>query len=203
EGWSIKSLHREIMLSAAYQQSSQTNELGAKLDPENRWLWRMNRRRLDWEAFRDAHLLVSGGLDNRIGGPSVDIVAPNFVERRTLYGYIDRLDLPGLFTTFDFPSPAASNPQRDETTVAPQALYLMNHPFATEAATRLLQRSDISGVPTIVEKVDRIYAVIFQRSPTPEERQLSDRYLGESPAADRWLRFTHALLLTNEFAFVD
>ncbi|MEX1231168.1 MAG: PSD1 and planctomycete cytochrome C domain-containing protein [Planctomycetaceae bacterium] len=203
EGWSIKSLHREIMLSAAYQQSNAMNETAARLDPENRWLWRMNRRRLDWEAFRDAHLSVSGAMENRIGGASVDIAVPPFVERRTVYGYIDRLDLPGLFTTFDFPSPASTNPSRDETTIAPQALFQMNHPFATETANRLLQRQDVATLTSTTEKIDRIYAVIFQRTPMEEERQLAEEYLGESADSDRWLRFVHALLMTNEFVFVD
>ena len=133
-GWSIKKLHRMILLSATYQQRSDDCGDCSKIDPENRLLWKMPRNRLDFEATRDNLLAVSGRLDAKIGGPSTrDILSPASTGR-TLYGFVDRLQVPGLYRAFDFPSPDATNPQRDATTIPQQALYLMNSPFAAECA---------------------------------------------------------------------
>ena len=139
-GWSIKAMHRAILLSRVYSQASDDRPECRQVDPENTLLWRMNRRRLDFEATRDALLAASGRLDRTVGGPSMpDLTAPSST-RRTLYASIDRLNLPGLFRTFDFPDPNATSPRRDNTTIAPQALFLMNHPFVLESA-RALERS--------------------------------------------------------------
>src|SRR5262249_40729722 len=99
-GWSIKQLHRLIMLSAVYQQASDDRPECARVDAENQWLWRMNRQRLDFEATRDALLAVSGRLNRTVGGPSIrDIFGPTGT-RRTLYAYVDRQYTPGLFRAF-------------------------------------------------------------------------------------------------------
>ena len=143
DGWSIKALHRRIMLSATYQQRSDDRPEARAIDPENALYWRMNRRRLDFEATRDALLAVSGRLDGRIGGPPMPSLTGPGADRRTLYGFIDRLNLPGLYRTFDFPDPNATSPRRDQTTVAPQALFLMNHPFVIDAARAVLSRPEI------------------------------------------------------------
>ncbi|HMF17338.1 MAG TPA: PSD1 and planctomycete cytochrome C domain-containing protein, partial [Gemmataceae bacterium] len=134
DGWSIKKLHRRIMLSQAYQQKSDDRPECLAADPDNRLLWKMNRRRLDFEAMRDALLAVGGKLDRRIGGPSVSNITAPGSTRRTLYGHLDRLNLPGLYRTFDFPSPDATSAQRDLTTVPQQALFMMNNPFVLECA---------------------------------------------------------------------
>ncbi len=110
-GWSIKWLHRQIVLSAAYAQMSHDRPECLRVDPENRWLWRMNRRRLDFETTRDALLAVSGRLDPALGGPPVKDIASTTAVRRTVYGRIDRLNLPGLYRTFDFPNPDSTSPQ--------------------------------------------------------------------------------------------
>ncbi len=104
----------------------------------------MNGRRLDFEATRDALLAVSGRLDGRLGGPPMPGLTGPDANRRTLYGFIDRLNLPGLYRTFDFPDPNATSPKRDQTTVAPQALFLMNHAFAIDAARGILRRADVA-----------------------------------------------------------
>ena len=122
EGWSIKSLHRRIMLSSTYQQRSDDRSEARALDPENTLYWRVNRRRLDFEATRDALLAVSGRLSGRIGGPPMPSLTGT-EPRRTIYGFIDRLNLPGLYRTFDFPDPTHDQPRRDQTTVAPQACF--------------------------------------------------------------------------------
>ena len=121
DGWSLKKLHKLIVMSKTYQLSSGEHPKAAALDAENRLLARANRRRLDFEALRDALLAVAGNLDRKIGGPSVDITTAPYSKRRTIYGTVDRQNLPALFRTFDFASPDVSNPQRFQTTVPQQA----------------------------------------------------------------------------------
>src|SRR5262249_6148115 len=105
EGGSLKKLHRLILLSSAWQQRSEDVPAARAKDPENRWLWRQTRRRLDWEALRDTLLAVSGQLDATVGGRAVDLFTPPFSGRRTLYGFVDRQNLPGVLRAFDFASP--------------------------------------------------------------------------------------------------
>jgi hypothetical protein len=200
-GWSIKKLHRLIMLSATYQQSSGMSDRAAKVDPENLLLWRMNRQRLDFEALRDSLLAVSSRLDLTVGGPSAgDLLSTN---RRTLYGHIDRLNLPGLFRTFDFPNPAATGAQRDQTTVPQQALFLMNSRFVQESARRLLARPEIAGTREMPKRIDRLDRLLYGRAASAEEMNLARDYLGDAPRPADWERYAQALLLANEFAFVD
>jgi hypothetical protein len=179
DGWSVKKLHRRIMLSRVYQQSSDDNAKFARLDPENRLLWRMNRRRLDFEATRDSLLAVAGALDPTLGGPAVEITTAPFSRRRTIYGYIDRQNLPGLFRNFDFASPDSTSPQRYQTTVPQQALFLLNSPFAVEQARRLAARASAG-------QVQSLYRLAYGRSATPEEVQLGGRFLQSAlPAPPR------------------
>jgi Protein of unknown function (DUF1553)/Protein of unknown function (DUF1549)/Planctomycete cytochrome C len=177
EGWSIKKLHRWIMLSSAYQQSSAFRPEPAKADPENDLVWRMNRRRLDFEAMRDTLLAVSGRLDLSQGGRSVDIVEPPFNARRTVYGFVERQNLPGLFRTFDFASPDATSPHRFATTVPQQALFLMNSPFVIEQAGFFLKRDRIQDAVSEEDKIRRIFQVAYQRNPDPEEMRLARDFL--------------------------
>jgi hypothetical protein len=203
-GWSIKKLHRLIVLSAAYQQQSDDRPDGRRVDPENTLLWKMNRRRLDLEATRDTLLAVSGRLDRRRGGPPMmDLTTPD-ARRRTLYGSIDRLNLPGLFRTFDFPSPDATSPQRDTTTVAPQALFLMNNPFLVECARKLVQRPEVAAQPDPERKINHLYQMLYSRPATAEEVKWGVTFVNESAGkATAWERYAQALLLANETVFVD
>jgi hypothetical protein len=196
-------MHREIMLSATYQQSSDNRDDALLVDSENRLLWKMNRQRLDFEALRDSLLDVSGSLDRTLGGPAVAMFAGEFAVRRTIYGNIDRMNVQGVLSTFDFPSPTATSEQRPETTVPPQALYLMNNGFTLEVAKRLLQRPDVGSIATVDGKLDRVYRIAFARAPREDELALAKKFLGEQPTAERWTQWVHALLMTNEFAFVD
>jgi hypothetical protein len=212
-GWSVKGLHRQILNSAVYQQSSVIpaendipNPKSALLvDPENRLLSRSPRRRLDFEALRDSLLAVSGTLNLTVGGPSVNLLTGT--NRRTVYGFIDRLALPGLLRTFDFPSPDATSGGRDQTTVAPQALYLLNGPLALDCARKVLVRPEIASEKDYARRIDALYLLLFSRSPTEADRQLADEFFGLDLAVrelnESWERYIHALLLTNEFAFVD
>jgi hypothetical protein len=125
------------MLSGTYTQQSDPRPEGLARDPQNRLLWRFNRQRLDFESMRDSALAVAGTLDLTRGGPSVNIGEPPFPPRRTVYGFIDRQNLDGVYRTFDFAVPDATSPKRFVTTVPQQALYLMNSPFIQEQAKRL------------------------------------------------------------------
>jgi len=181
EGWSIKNLHRLIMLSSAYQQSSENTPAFAKVDPNNQLLWRMNRQRLEFEPMRDTLLAVSGKLDLTPGGHAVDIIDPAS-DRRTVYGYVDRQNLPDLFRTFDFASPDASSPRRFYTTVPQQALFLMNSPFVINQAKHLVERPDFKSASTDQQRLHLIYQWAYQRDPSREEIEWA-RQLLQTPTA--------------------
>jgi hypothetical protein len=203
EGWSIKKLHRRILHSAVYQQRSDDRPDCRRVDPENSLLWRMNRRRLDFEALRDSLLAVAGTSDPSIGGPSFKELLARSARRRTLYAYLDRLNVPGLYRTFDFPSPDASSPQRDATMVPQQALFLMNHPFVIDCAKRTLQRSEIAAEPDVPGRVQRLYPLLYGRAPTPDEVALAQEFLREPQSEQAWTEYVQGLLLANEFVFID
>ncbi|HYO09794.1 MAG TPA: PSD1 and planctomycete cytochrome C domain-containing protein [Tepidisphaeraceae bacterium] len=174
DAWSLKKLHKRIMLSAAYQQSSHdANPNASAVDPENRLLWRQNPRRLDFEAMRDSLLFASGYLDLTMGGRSVDITTEPFTGRRTVYGFIDRQNLPGLFRTFDFASPDATSGMRFTTTVPQQALFMMNSPFVLQQAKRLAARAEVKAEADPPRRVARLYRAVLGRAPTAEEVELA------------------------------
>jgi hypothetical protein len=204
EGWSIKKLHKLIMLSSVYQQSSGTS----RDDPENRRLSHMNRRRLDFEALRDTLLFVSGQLDLKQGGPAVDMFEAKNSKRRTVYGFIDRQNLPGMLRTFDFANPDTSNPQRYETTVPQQALFLMNNPFVQDQAKQLLKRPEVAGQSDPALKIRTLYRIAYGRQPDAAELKLGERFLQTASGnagigAAPWEQYAQVLLLSNEFAFID
>ncbi len=209
-GWSLKELHREIMLSATYQQASLDRADAQGVDPENRLLWKMNRRRLEFEALRDSLLLVSGRLDETMGGRAVEIAKPPYSTRRSVYGFIDRQDLPNLFRVFDLASPDTSNDRRARTTVPQQALFLMNSSPVIEEAKHLLTRPEIARAEATPDKINALYRLLFQRQPSEEERKLGAEYIAltsQDAAAvaqlSAWEQYAQLLLMTNEFAFVD
>jgi hypothetical protein len=203
-GWSIKHVHRLIVTSAAYRQVSAVGGHGRSLDPDNRLLWRAPRRRLDLEALRDALLSAGEQLDQRIGGPSVKTPLAPGVQRRTVYSFVDRLNVPGLFRTFDFPSPDASSPARDTTLVPQQALFLMNSPFVLHQARSLMTRPDVAALPGLEDRVRRMYRIVYGREPDGDELRLGRAYLDAGKGGPvAWQRYAQALLLGNEFVFVD
>jgi hypothetical protein len=208
DGWSLKKLVRQIVLSRTYRQVSADNAPGLKADPENRLLWRMPRRRLDFEAQRDALLFVSGRLDPKVGGPTVDITRAPWTGRRTLYGFIDRQNLPGLFRTFDFASPDTTSSQRHETTVPQQALFLMNSPFVLQQAKSLAARPEVRSQAQPEQRIRALYRLAYAREPDADEVTLGLRFLeaaAREPGGqlDPWQRYAQVLLLANEFVFVD
>ena len=161
----------------------------------------MNRRRLDFEAMRDSCLAVSGRLDTAFGGRPVDIEKTPFSNRRSVYAFIDRNNFPGLFRTFDLPTPDTSSPQRPETIVPQQALYGLNSPFIQEISAATASRVLSTGPKTSREQIVRLYRTVLSRSPTASETSLAETYLAAHPTALAQLAQT--LILTNEFWFVD
>ncbi len=208
-GWSLKWLHREIVLSAVYQQSSKPSENAVASDPENHLLSHANRRRLEFEAFRDATLCVADRLDSQSGGRSVELFNEPFTRRRSVYGFIDRQDLPGVLRVFDFASPDASTPERVRTIVPQQSLYLLNSPFVIEQAHHLAARSSTEDSTDKVSRVQRLYQLTFGRIADKDELVLALEFVqsaggdeAESPQL-AWHRLAQALLMTNEFVFID
>ena len=206
DGWSLKKLHKRIMLSATYQQSSAVSSELFKLDPENRLLAHQNRRRLDFEAMRDSLLVAAGRLDTTAGGKPIDLFATPFTMRRTVYGLIDRTKLPGTFRVFDVASPDTHSPQRFQTTVPQQALFLLNSPFVTEQAKALAARKEIADAKGAGAKVMALYQLALGRMPTKDEVALATEFVADDDAMatfGRWPQLAQVLLLSNEFAFVD
>ncbi|MEZ0324528.1 MAG: PSD1 and planctomycete cytochrome C domain-containing protein, partial [Fimbriimonas sp.] len=179
-GWSIKKLHRLILTSATYQQSSSVDAKTYNKDPENRTWSRMNRRRLDLEQMRDSLLYASGKLDTKqIGGKSVNLWSQPFVARRAIYGFVERQNLPGIFRTFDFASPDSTSPRRFMTTVPQQALFFMNSPLSVEQAQALAESKEMKSAQDDSKRVRLLYRRLFTRQPDPDELASGVAYLGK------------------------
>jgi cytochrome c553 len=200
-GWSLKWLHREFVLSATYRQASVADEGSFAVNPENRWLSRMSRRRLSVEQWRDAVLAAAGRLDDTVGGKSIDPADPD-ESRRTLYSRISRLDLNPLLRTFDFPDPSLHAERRVETTTPLQKLFVLNSPFMAEQVAAFADRVKSESADDEA-RIDFAYAVCFGREPTDEERAIGLAYLREGHADERWLQYGQALLASNEMLYVD
>ena len=206
-GWSVKQMHREIMLSAVYQSSSRSDGRNEDVDADNKLLWRMNRRRLEVESWRDAMLAVAGKLDETLGGPSTDLAnADN--RRRTLYGMVSRHELNPLLRLFDFPDPNITSDARPVTTVPLQQLFVLNSEFMVRNAKALAARlaaleKDDSG------RVRQAFVLLYGRPATERELNLGMAFLSAPDPADagvtlsRWEQYAQVLLSANEFMFVD
>lgn len=216
-GWSLKWLHREIMLSAAYRQKADSERPAAagdpltssadsstdfssplSSDPDNRWLWRMNRARLEIEPWRDAMLAASGELDSRIGGPPLPFTAASH-HRRTLYSKCDRDDMDVTLRIYDFPENTSHSPARTTTTTPLQQLFVLNGEFVAQRA-----RTIAAGLPmTDVESgVRTCYELLFQREPTADELALAKDFLSGGNV-EQWREYVQVLLGSSEFMFVD
>lgn len=217
DGWSIKRLQRRMMLSATWQQASGFRQDAHGIDPENRLLWRMPRRRMEFEPLRDRLLTAAGRLDLSIGGRSVMIHQD--AVRRGLYAYVDREDMPGLLASFDLPSPDASQAIRTQTTVPQQALFLLNAKFVIEQAQSLAKRT--SEQTDATDRIKSLYQIALSRQPDAVELETATEFVNAPPIAtgeessveasetietkpiDPWTQLAQVLLLCNEFAFVD
>jgi hypothetical protein len=203
-GWSLKSLHRLILLSATYQQISDSGE-ASEDDPENRLLGRANRRRLEVESWRDALLAVSGRLDPTVGGPSFPLTDAKGT-RRTIYAAISRHDLAPLLRLFDFPDPNITAPARSQTTVPLQQLIVLNDEMFVASAKALA--ADLEVLPDDASRIRDAYERLFARPATSEEVEIGTRYLSaeekdSAPGLTRWQRYAQALLASNEFLYID
>jgi Protein of unknown function (DUF1553) len=218
QGWSLKKLHRTIMLSNVYRLSSVPDTDNAAIDPDNRYLWRMNRQRMDAETLRDAVLAIAGALNLKMGGRPV--IPPLTAEektgmwalnqwpvaidaaehdRRSVYLYVKRSFPYPMFEIFDVPGSAESCPRRDTTTVAPQALALLNSEFMLAQAGRLagrVQKENPGGAEAWIEGAWRL---VLGRAPVSSERERASRFLAGSSLKELCL----VLLNMNEFLYVD
>ena len=185
EGWSIKKMHRLIMLSSVYQQSSDSNPRYAQIDPNNRLLWRANIRRLEFEALRDSFLAIGGDLDKTMYGKPVDLTKEPYSTRRTIYGFIDRQDVADVLVNFDFANPDLPTGRRHETTVPQQALFLMNSPLVVEQAKKLVTLADFNKCQDDESKIAFLYERVYQRTPQPEEVKLGLDFLSEKPEPEK------------------
>jgi len=181
EGWSIKKLHRWIMLSSTYQETSANDSHNAQVDPANRLLWRANIRRLDIEALRDSLLSISGALDPAMYGRPVDFDQEPGSARRTIYGRVDRSDVMETLISFDFANPDLPTGRRYETTVPQQALFLMNSPLVVEQAKRLVALPGFRACESDTARVQFLYERIYQRLPHSEEVQLARDFVAKTP----------------------
>jgi hypothetical protein len=201
DGWSIKKLHRRILLSAAWQQGSEDDARSREIDPDNRLLWRQTRQRLDLESMRDSLLAAAGTLDPTMGGRPVgwsssqginmkqegetirntaadaDPGQEVFSKRKTVYIFIDRQNLMGTYRDFDFASPDQHSPQRYSTTVPQQALFMMNSGFIVEQSRALAARAEIANAKEGPDRIRQLYRLLFQRGPSEEELALGLRYV--------------------------
>jgi cytochrome c553 len=223
-GWSIKDLHRLIMKSAVYQESSTANysmaDGGADpraVDPENRLLWRANIQRLEAEEIRDAMLSVSGWLDLTMGGKTIPLRDREFVfnhtskdhttyesARRALYLPIVRNNLYNMLEQFDYPDPTMPTGSRNSTVIAPQALIMMNSPVVMECGARLAVK--LASLPSDEARVREIYALVYNREPSERERDrvlaaVQDFGRGGKPGS-AWSLMCQTLLAANEFIYL-
>lgn len=192
DGWSVKRLHRQIVLSSTYRQKSTAMDppmrddgtSAVEIDAENKLFWRQNRRRLDFESMRDGMLAAANTIDLSIGGKSVPLSETPHPTRRTVYAYIDRVEPDPVFATFDVAPPTVSTAQRTETMVPQQALFAMNNPFVTEQARAIVARDDFQTAKTDAERINILASRVFQREARPNEVSMVKNFLA---AADQMM----------------
>ena len=223
QGWSTKKMIREIVLTRAYHLSSVNNAGDAKIDPDNKLFWRMNRQRLEVEAIRDSLLMLGGKLDlqrpeaspvlgykrgidiGRAKGRGMAMGDFAFeTDKRTIYVPIVRNNLSPMFEVFDFPEPSETKGRRDVTTVPTQALFMMNSPFVMAQAKNAAKRLLDLALASDDARIRRVYLEALGRSPTAVEVKKSSDYiqsLSETPAVDAWGRFYQALFQSAEFRY--
>ena len=228
--WSVKEMHRRIMLSSTYQMSSTFSARAAEIDPENRLLWRVDRRRMEAEVIRDSLLYVSGRLDFTMGGTLLN--EPPFVNlsgkgksrdpalydspRRSVYLPVLRSAVYEVLEAFDFADPSRMSGRRSSTTVAPQALFMLNSKLMEESAGHLARSLLDPPIQTEGERIKQAYERVLSRPPTPEEIQEWMRFLARYEAeldggrldtrqrrASAWLALCRVLLSSNEFVYVN
>lgn len=214
--WSLKHLHRLIVLSTSYRQASlASNAKANELDAEDRLLWRFSSRRLEGEAVRDATLFVAGALNPQVGGPSFRDMQFNMkanseftdptgefsdaVNRRTIYRLWARSGANPMLQSLDCPDPSVAAPQRSKTITPLQALSMLNNVTMEKCAQRMAERLNRDAGDEVVKQVDRAYWLTMSRSPTDQELALSREFIEAAGLA----QFCLVLLNTNEFLTVN
>lgn len=212
--WSLRWLHREIVTSRVWRQSSAIREDLADRDPDNRLFGRANRRRLDWEAWRDSMLAAAGTLDlGRRGGRGINPLSEKAMNTRSIYGRLDRQNVPGILRVFDIANPDTAVHVRTKTTVPQQSLAVLNAPLVVAAARQVATRVDheIGDTSSNDVRIVALWRAVLARSPSPDEQAAAIAWLAEEAPQDmaakatftRWDRLAQALLATAEFQFVD
>ena len=225
--WSLKALHRMIMLSSTYRMSSAWDPRAAAVDPENRLHWRNDVRRLEAEEVRDALLAVSGSLDPTMGGTLLPLKNREYVfdhtstdrtkydsNRRSLYLPVIRNHVYDVFQLFDFADPAVEGGDRATTTVAPQALFFLNSNLVAQAAADLTRRIEAPSTASDAGRIERVYLRVYGRPPTAAEikrarvalarfQALADAgSAGDAGNRQAWTWLCHTLLAANEFVYL-
>jgi hypothetical protein len=212
EGWSCKKLIRTIVLSRTYRQSSVADAKAAAVDPENRLLSHMNRRRLEAEAIRDTILFASGQLKLERGGPTFkpDLAADYGYKhtdtRRSVYSPVFRNALPELFEVFDYADPSVCTGRRNVSTVAPQALFLMNNPFVLQQARHTAERLLTDKTLDDAGRITRGFRLTLGRAPSEAERKIAEAFLRDADAKKRseaWGQFVQTLFASIDFRYVN
>jgi hypothetical protein len=193
-GWSLKKLNREILLSAAYQQSSRPRKDAAAVDVTNTLVWRMNPRRLDVESYRDTLLRMSGRLNEQMYGPSEDLQSTANM-RRTVYGRVSRSRISSLLKTYDFPDPMQTAGVRDLTITPLQQLFVLNSAFMHDSSVALAK--SVESEPDNKAKLQALFRKILARDPAPSELDLALSYLANGTIE----QYAQVLLSTNEEIF--
>jgi hypothetical protein len=199
----VKSLVREIVNSATYRQGATRDSGKESIDPSNELVWRMNRRRLTVEQWRDSVLYLSGNLESG-GGKSMELDDPGN-RKRTVYTRISRLKLNDVLMHFDYPDANVHAEARAVTTTAGQKLFMLNSPFMIAQAKALAARLHGEVPENEERRVERAYRVMFARYPSKDEVEASLEFLkGEGTAEmSRWEQYAQALLACNEAIYVD
>ncbi len=177
DGWSLKKLHKLIMTSSVYQQASDPNSANAKIDPFNRLLWRANVRRLDFEALRDSFLAIGGKIDLAMFGHPMNIETEPYSPRRTIYGFVDRMNMAEFMKNFDMANAQLPTGRRHETIVPQQALFRMNSLLVIEQARNVVARPEFQKASTDTARIKVLYEIIYQRWPRPDEIKLAQDFL--------------------------
>ena len=193
-GWSLKWLHREIMLSSTYRQASKPRTDAAAIDEENKWLWRMQPRRLDAEAIRDSLLQAAGNLNLEMYGPSQNLDSLENT-RRTVYGRIQRGGSSDILRLYDFPNPFQHSPTRNLTITPLQELFVLNSPFIKQMSSALAKAVETEADPAT--RVRSLYRKILLRDPSAAESKIALSYLNGATLE----QFAQVLLATNEEVF--
>jgi hypothetical protein len=199
-GWSVKALHREILLTDVYRRSARQIAANHEIDAENKLLWRADRRRLDVESLRDSLLYVSGRLVENPGGPPHGW-ADEKEPVRTVYRFVSRRSLDPRLGLFDFPNPNQTSERRLDTNTPLQGLFFFNSELVMELSEALVERISTDAGADPRDRILRAYKLLYGRAASEQETSLALKFLRESN--DAWVRLAHVWLSSNEFRYVD